>query len=149
MQNPLLWFEDSTVNGSSLPAPGINSVVDFSSSRGGVTFDKSNPLPLIEIVPRGKRGIFSSVGFNYNPNRPTNIENAEIQLTFKEGTTQIYPINMQNNKLFMNLPPNYDVSKVSFQILRTTDNQPARNVELLVFVCGKGKTKTDHHLKNV
>ncbi|CAF4894723.1 unnamed protein product [Rotaria sp. Silwood1] len=137
MLNPSLWFENATINGLSIPAFDVISLSQFTPNSGGVTFDSRSPLPTIDLVPRGQRGSFATLGFNYNSKQVTNIQSGQIILTLKEGTKQVYSLYAPNNLL---ITPylNYDVTKVTMQILSTTDGQPAKNVEIIVYACGSG-----------
>lgn len=138
MINPALWFDTVTINKMTLPAVGVSSLSQFTTNTGGVTFDSRAPLPMIDLIPRGQRGSFAAIGFNYNSARPTNIHTAEITLTLKEGTTQVYTLTNPSN-LIVVPALNYDVVRVTIQVLRTTDGQPARNVEIIILACGLGE----------
>lgn len=138
LKNPSMWFDNVTINNKSLIDSGILSAFQFATGTGGVTFDQRNPFPTIDIIPKESRGSFAVLGFNNNPNRPNNIQSAEVKLEFKEGTKKIYSL-IGPSGLFATIQPNYDVSKLTYQILKTTDGQPARNVELMAMACGKGK----------
>ena len=142
MLNPTIWFDSVAINKVPLPAFGVTSLSQFAVNTGGITFDSRAPLPIIDLVPRGQRGSFAAIGFNYNSARPTNIRTAEITLTLKEGTRQVYTLNSPNN-LVVVPAVNYDVVQVTMQILSTTDGQPARNVEIVLFACGLGESFSD------
>ena len=138
MNNPSLWFENVTINEMSLPTLGVTTISQFAPNTGGVTFDARAPMPIITIVPKGQRGSFAVVGFNYNSQKPTNIQSAQLTLNFRDRTTDVYKLDGPNN-LAVIPRTNYDVSDVKLQVLKTTDGQPARNVEIVVSVCGRGK----------
>ena len=137
MLSPSQWFENVTINGLSLPVFGVRSLTQFKSNLGGVTFDHRSPLPTIDLIPVGKRGSFAALGFNYNSKQPTNIQSAQATLTLKEGIKQVYALHGPKN-LLATLRINYDVTKVTLQILSTADRQPAKNVEIVVYACGPG-----------
>ncbi len=137
MINPSQWFENATINGLSIPAFGVISLLQFTPNSGGVTFDNRSPLPTIDLIPRGQRGSFAKIGLNSNPNQITNVQSAQVIITLKEGTRQVYPLSAPNN-LVVTPEINYDVMKVTMQILSTTDQQPARNVEIVMYACGAG-----------
>ncbi|CAF4275432.1 unnamed protein product, partial [Rotaria sp. Silwood2] len=151
MLNPSEWIESAAINGLSIPAFDVISLSQFTPNSGGVTFDSRSPLPMIDLIPRGQRGSFATLGFNYNSKQITNIQSGQIILTLKEGTKQIYSLNGPNNLL---ITPylNYDVTKVTMEVLSTTDGQPAKNVEIIVYVCGSGapaSTTTPNPLSNI
>ncbi|CAF0925338.1 unnamed protein product [Rotaria sordida] len=137
MLDPSEWFENATINSLSLPAFDVVSLSQFKPNSGGVTFDSRSPLPTIDLIPRGQRGSFATLGFNYNPKQATNIQSGQIILTLKEGTKQVYSLYGPDN-LLITPNRNYDVRKVSMQILNTTDGQPAKNVEIIVYACLSG-----------
>jgi hypothetical protein len=147
MQNSSIWFDKVTINKLELPSFGVNSLSQFAPNKGGVTFDNSASLPTFDFVPRGQRGSYAALGFNSNAAKPTNIQSAEITLSFREGTTQKYSLNTPNN--LVAVPSmNYDVTRVTLQILRTTDGQPPKNVEIIILACRQGmqSRKISHHL---
>ena len=137
MRNPSQWFENVIVNGAALPAFGVVSLSQFTANLGGVTLDNRAPFPTINLLPRGQRGSFAALGFNYNPVRPNNIRSAQLAIELKEGTKKVYPLDGPNN-LLAELRYNYDVMKVTMQILSTTDGQPASNVEIVALACAPG-----------
>ena len=137
MQNPSVWFESMTINQSPLPTLGVLSISQFTPNTGGVTFDTQAPSPRMDLIPRGQRGSFATIGFNSNTAKPTNIQVAVVTLALREGTSQTYTLNAPNN-LVVVPSNNYDVTRATLQILQTADGQPARNVEIVVFACGPG-----------
>lgn len=137
MRNPSQWFENVTINGAAIPAFGVDSVSQFTPNLGGVTFDNRAPFPTIDLLPRGQRGSFAALGFNNNPKRPNNIRSAQLALTLREGSRQVYSVDGPNN-LLAELRYNYDVTRVSMQIMSTTDGKPANNVEIVALACAPG-----------
>ena len=137
MRDPAQWFENVTINGVAMSAFNIDSVSQFTPNLGGVTFDNRAPFPTINLLPRGQRGSFAALGFNNNPKRPNNIRSAQLALTLKEGSRQVYSVDGPNN-LLAELRYNYDVTRVTMQIMSTTDGQPANNVEIIAIACAAG-----------
>ncbi len=137
MNNPEKWFDSATINTLPLSAYGIDSLTKFTPNSGGVSFDSRAPLPTIELIPHQQRGSFAALGLNNNKIYPTNVRSLQVTLTLKEGTKQVYTATGSDN-LVVVPTINYDVTQVTMQVLSTSDEKPATNVEIIVYACGSG-----------